>query len=93
MNSSTERREVRYQGRVQGVGFRYTTRGVGQQFVVSGYVKNLPDGCVELVAEGTPSELDAFLAAVAEAMRGNIHSAQEERFPASGGFNDFHVRY
>src|SRR6187455_864933 len=48
----TERRRVWYEGRVQGVGFRYTARGLAGGFPVSGYVRNLDDGRVELVAEG-----------------------------------------
>ena len=41
-----------FSGHVQGVGFRYTTRSVASRFAVTGYVRNLPDGRVELVAEG-----------------------------------------
>lgn len=47
-----ERREVRYRGRVQGVGFRYTARSIAQSYAVTGYVKNVADGSVELVVEG-----------------------------------------
>ena len=47
-----QRREVYFSGRVQGVGFRYTVRMVASRFAVTGFVKNLPDGRVQLVAEG-----------------------------------------
>lgn len=53
-----------FQGRVQGVGFRYTTASVAAGFRVTGYVKNLPDGDVELLAEGEEAEVNAFLAAL-----------------------------
>lgn len=49
-----------YSGRVQGVGFRVTTCGVATGYEVTGQVRNLPDGCVELVAEGEREELEAF---------------------------------
>ena len=53
-----------YSGHVQGVGFRYSVKTLTTGFEVIGQVRNLPDGRVELVAEGTREELDAFLQAV-----------------------------
>ena len=50
-----------FSGRVQGVGFRSTCQSLARSFEVAGYVRNLPDGRVELVAEGENSEIDAFL--------------------------------
>src|SRR5262249_15767968 len=61
-------KRVHYQGRVQGVGFRYTAQRIAGGFRVAGYVKNLRDGSVELVAEGEPDQVEAFVAAVAERM-------------------------
>ncbi len=54
------RLQIFYSGNVQGVGFRYTTKGVAAGYEVTGLVRNLPDGRVELVAEGTRNELEAF---------------------------------
>ncbi len=59
--------QVLYSGTVQGVGFRYTARAVANGFEVTGTVRNLADGRVELVAEGTRDELDAFRQAIREA--------------------------
>lgn len=58
--------QVLYSGTVQGVGFRYTTRQVARGFEVTGWVRNLPEGGVELVAEGDRDELEAFREAVRE---------------------------
>ncbi|MBW3597173.1 MAG: acylphosphatase [Planctomycetes bacterium] len=93
MSDALERREVTYEGHVQGVGFRFTTVQIARRFEVGGYVKNLPDGRVELVAEGKPKELDAFLAAVADAMRGNIRKKNVTTLAASGEFREFDVRH
>jgi len=61
----TRRRlKIFYSGRVQGVGFRYTAKTVAAGFEIAGTVRNLPDGRVELVAEGSQTELEAFCAAV-----------------------------
>ena len=68
-NSSPQRRRmtVLYSGRVQGVGFRYTTKTVATGYDITGSVRNLPDGRVELIAEGRREELEEFRAALADA--------------------------
>jgi acylphosphatase len=58
--------QVVYLGHVQGVGFRYTVRTVAAGFEVTGTVRNRTDGAVELVAEGSQAELDAFRQAIRE---------------------------
>ncbi len=88
-----QRCEVFYSGRVQGVGFRYTARRLTAGFVVTGFVQNLPDGRVWLVAEGSAAELDAFLAAIADELDRHIHSVEQTRLEASGEFADFGVRF
>jgi acylphosphatase len=55
---------VFYSGSVQGVGFRYTAKAVAAGFEVTGTVRNLPDGRVELIAEGARDELEAFRGAI-----------------------------
>ena len=59
-----DRLRVYFSGRVQGVGFRYTAQSLARGFEVAGFVRNLPDGRVELVAEGDRDELDKFLASI-----------------------------
>jgi acylphosphatase len=58
------RLHVFYSGQVQGVGFRYTVKSLVTGFEVTGTIRNLPDGRVELVAEGTRDELRAFQEAI-----------------------------
>jgi acylphosphatase len=58
--------QVLYSGQVQGVGFRYTVKSVATGFDVTGSVRNLPGGGVELVAEGAKDELEAFRQAIRE---------------------------
>ena len=58
--------QIIYSGHVQGVGFRYTVKSVVSGFDVTGTVRNLPDGAVELVAEGAKDELTAFRQAIRE---------------------------
>ena len=58
--------QVLYSGQVQGVGFRYTVKSVAAGFDVTGTVRNLAGGGVELVAEGTRDELEGFRQAIRE---------------------------
>lgn len=87
----TERHTVIFSGRVQGVGFRWTTRRIAGQFAVTGWVRNEPDGTVHLVAEGTHDELSRFVAAIEEAMRGHITEKRVERSLPTGEFDGFEI--
>ena len=91
------RKTVLYSGRVQGVGFRFTTHRLASRFNVRGYVRNLSDGRVELVAEGDRDEVERFLAAVAECMGDHIEHVQqtEDSLPGvgAGQFTSFDIRY
>jgi acylphosphatase len=89
---SVVRRDVRFRGRVQGVGFRFTTREVAARFRVAGFVQNLADGQVLLSVEGEPAELDRFVAAVVDEMDRYVAGYDVDQRPATGEFNDFHVR-
>ncbi|MFW6168868.1 MAG: acylphosphatase [Planctomycetota bacterium] len=90
---TAQRREIWYQGDVQGVGFRYTVTRTAQQFAVTGFVRNLSDGRVHLVCEGAAAELDAFLGEIANRMAAFIRDTQEDRRPATGAFSRFEIRH
>jgi acylphosphatase len=90
--SAEQRMEVLFRGNVQGVGFRYTTLQTARRFRVAGFVRNLPDGQVRVVAEGDAEELDAFLAAVERAMADHISGRDVRRSAASGEFVGFEIR-
>jgi acylphosphatase len=87
-----QRRAVQYSGRVQGVGFRYTTKSIARGHSVAGYVRNLPDGRVELIAEGEPREIDAFLREVRDHFFGNIRDEKCDVSAPSGEFAGFEIR-
>ncbi|MCW5549086.1 MAG: acylphosphatase [Opitutaceae bacterium] len=75
---------LHFSGRVQGVGFRYTTLQIAKEFEITGFVRNLPDGRVQLELEGTPAEVRAFVEAVEERMHGHIRKVERtaQRRPA-----------
>lgn len=86
------RLRVLYSGRVQGVGFRYTTRTTATGFEVAGIVRNLPDGRVELVAEGAKDELEAFQQAIRDAGLGRLIADEQAAWSEpTGEFRGFAI--
>jgi len=83
------REEVFFSGRVQGVGFRYSTRQVAKEYEVTGKVANLADGRVHLVAEGNHREVDAFIASVEERLHFHIRKMERRVLAGSAKFKDF----
>ena len=84
--------EVLYTGRVQGVGFRVNAQQISRRFAVVGTVRNLPDGRVELLAEGADDEVQRFLAAIAASMDLNIQHITVTSLPPKGSFSRFEIR-
>lgn len=85
---------IYYSGRVQGVGFRYTVKSLVAGYDVTGTVRNLPDGRVELVAEGEKSELTDFHQAVRDSGLGRL--IRDERAfwsDATGEFRGFEIAF
>lgn len=82
-----------YAGSVQGVGFRFTAERIAQQLGVLGFVKNLPDGNVEIVGEGRKEQLENFLKNMDSAMRGYISDLQVDWEPACGEFSSFGIQF
>lgn len=72
-------RQYLFAGRVQGVGFRYSTKNLAKGFDVLGWVKNLPDGRVELRIQGDEEELDEFIQELQDSPLGHHIQEQEER--------------
>lgn len=91
-NENIERREIHFAGRVQGVGFRFTARGLAERYRLLGYVENLPDGRVRLVAEGPVADWDRFMSSLSEEMDRFIHSTDVRVVPATGEFETFAIR-
>lgn len=92
MAKDSERLIARFSGTVQGVGFRFSTLRVARGFGdIGGYVRNLDDGRVELVAEGKRERVRLFLAAVQQEMDGFIRETEVETEPAMMQFTGFRI--
>jgi len=88
-----KRIDVRYSGRVQGVGFRFTAERLAVDLGLTGWVKNLPDGQVELVCEGKEEELRKFLEKIDNEFSAYIRQKHINWMPAAGGFDTFEIKF
>jgi len=85
--------QVFYEGRVQGVGFRYSVRQIAKGFIVTGWVRNLDDGRVEMQVSAETEELHAFLDAVrASELRPLIKRETEIDLPVPPNARGFEIR-
>ena len=86
------RLQVWFEGRVQGVGFRFKTTRIATGFDVSGYVENLDDGRVHLLAVGSESEVRAFVDEINKVMDCFIKSSQEKADFTSENYKGFEIK-
>ena len=81
-----------FRGHVQGVGFRYQTYRIARRFAVQGWVRNCPDGSVELFLQGPPDDVAAVLQEVRESMRYHIRSVESRQLPDDPACTSFEIR-
>ncbi len=91
--TNTEQRTLHFAGQVQGVCFRATTRTIASNLAVTGFVQNLSDGQVKLVAEGTAAELDAFEQAIVQELGQHISGTTRDIRPATQQYDAFNIQY
>ncbi|HPS20310.1 MAG TPA: acylphosphatase [Candidatus Omnitrophota bacterium] len=89
----TTRVRVIYSGEVQGVGFRFAARSVAANTSITGYVQNLSDGTVLVVAEGSRERLNIFLKDLRREMSAYISDATVDWQDPSYEFDSFDIRF
>jgi acylphosphatase len=85
------RRQFLFTGRVQGVGFRCTARDIAGDLCVAGWVKNSPDGRVQMEAQGAADDIDALLSRLRAQF--TIRETAQTELPFQSGLNDFRIEY
>jgi acylphosphatase len=86
--------DVLISGRVQGVGFRYFTVSRAENYGVKGYVKNTPEGKVQIICQGEQDELDSFISAVKKGPSFSvITDIRIEEAPEEKKYNTFEIKY
>jgi len=87
-------REVFYEGRVQGVGFRYSVKELAKGYDIAGWVMNLPDGRVHLTVQGDEAEVKEFLGAILKShLRAHIVRHVIRNSPVITGLKGFEIRH
>ncbi len=86
-------RHIIFRGNVQGVGFRFTAVRIAQRHGVAGWVRNLPDGTVEMFAQGQSEDVEDCLRDIQEAFRGYIVRTDSEQAPVEPDRTDFRITY
>ena len=89
---ATERWNVHFSGHVQGVGFRFQTAMISQNFAVTGRVANLDNGQVELVVEADPQEIKRFVKEIKQKMSGFIRGVEIQKSEPQFDFKTFEIR-
>ncbi len=86
-------RRFRFVGRVQGVGFRYTSRRIALELGLQGYVRNLADGSVEMFAQGPQADLDQCLEEIRDSFGEYVREVTVTELPSDPRYSDFSVTY
>jgi acylphosphatase len=81
-----------FSGHVQGVGFRYSVLQVAKEFEVTGFVRNLADGRVQLETEGAKADIAAFIDAVQEKLHGYIRKVERSSDQRPAQFSGFAIK-
>ena len=85
--------EAIFSGMVQGVGFRFTSKRLGDKYKVKGWVMNLSDGRVKLTVQGSQKALDGFLYALREEFKEYIVDFQSQEKELSGNYKSFQIKF
>jgi acylphosphatase len=82
-----------FSGYVQGVGFRYNACSIAKRFNVTGFVRNLSNGSVELIVEGNKETIQQYVSTLKDSMASFVNEVKETWTDASGEFKVFEVRF
>jgi acylphosphatase len=86
-------KHILFSGQVQGVGFRYTANRIAGRYNITGFVRNLPDGDVEMLAQGPEQDIDNCLADIQDHFAGYIRDTRIEPVPCNSRHTDFRITF
>ena len=86
-------KRIIFAGRVQGVGFRFTARRAADRRQLTGYVRNMPDGTVEMLAQGRPEDIDDCIQDLKEYFAGYLKETRIEEIPPNPKHTDFQITF
>jgi len=86
-------KRIIFTGRVQGVGFRFTSYHLANRHKLNGFVRNLPDGTVEMVVQGQSDDIDGCIKDLQDSFAGYIRDTQVEEIPSEAKYTDFKITF
>ena len=86
-------RHIVFIGRVQGVGFRFTVLNVANHCQLTGQVRNLIDGSVEMIAQGPPEDIDDCIQQINDVYQGSVKETKINEVPFNAQYEDFKITF
>lgn len=86
-------KHVIFIGRVQGVGFRYTAHRIAYRHQLTGFVRNLPDGTVEMFAQGPAGDIDDCIQDIKEYFGDYLRETRVQEMPTDPKYKDFRITF
>jgi acylphosphatase len=86
-------KQIVFIGRVQGVGFRFTAHRIANRHQLTGFVRNLHDGSVEVFAQGPAQDIENCIAEVKQTFAGYIREAKITDLPPNPRYSDFKITF
>ena len=86
-------KHIIFTGRVQGIGFRFTAFNIANRCQLTGVVRNLPDGSVEMLTQGNPDDIADCIRNINESFSGCIKETKIEEAPLNPKYKDFKITF
>jgi acylphosphatase len=90
---SDKAKNIIFTGQVQGVGFRFTAFNIANRFHLSGMVRNLPQGSVEMLVQGDPDNIGLCINEIMNSFQGYIKDAKINEIPVNPSYTDFRITF
>lgn len=86
-------KHIIFTGRVQGIGFRFTALNIASRYALTGHVRNLTDGTVEMIAQGPPDDIDSCVADIKDSLEDYVTDTKVNEIPLSPQYKDFKITF
>ena len=86
-------KHIIFTGRVQGVGFRFTALNIARRYGLTGLVRNLPGGTVEMIAQGASGDIDDCIRDINESFAGYVSEAKVKEIEPDSQYGDFKITF
>ena len=86
-------KHILFKGRVQGVGFRFTALRVANRYELTGLVRNLPDGSVEMIAQGLADDITGCVKDIEESFPAHVSETETKEIPVDPRYSDFKITF